>query len=605
MSKYYNEMMNAILLIIDSLDYTRCQSSSINLLPNITRRVEKGVKCENVYSQAPYTEAATMALYCAQNTLDNHGYIERYNNATITLMETFEKAGYDTFFNCLQPQCYPTSLRRGVKHIYYNRGYDNEALWNYRFSYYLERAQSGLLEKEDYIQIMRILDDNFNDWCQFLNDLINDDNSVKMIKSLNVEYDASGILKLVESEENKYKSDKMKYINGIFEEGKKHILFQIPYFKQKDYIISESAENVYEKECADLCKKIRTINLFQNALFNWDIYKELGKSIKSYCCKKNKKEFQERVYIIRNALIMCNNNKKYGKGCHSLKGQPSFVSHINSFLEWLDTRENAEQPYFACIHVDDIHFPEMFYTYDTDDVSVLKSELKIANEYLRKRKINSKGTISLDLSLLYADSKCEYLFSQLENKGIIDDTVIFVTADHGFSYAGYPIRNKLINSFYLENFKIPFWVFGSDIKQKQVFSLKSSVDIPRTICEMMKIAVPETFSGESMTEENEDRIITIEYCGGGCPDINNKELMIASFDKKYMVAALVSLKRGFNIKDISEIYNLCKDPLQRKNLVNKINYNLLHRYIKVIKERVNEIQRTNKEYIDKVLRDYS
>lgn len=590
--------MNGLLLIIDSLDYTRCQNAAADLLPNLNMRSKKGVKCENMYSQAPYTEAATMAIYCGQNTLDNHGYIERYQNADDVLMEVMQKGGYETYFNSLQPQCYPSSLRRGIDHVYYNRGYDNEALWNYRFSYFSERGKDNRLTGTDYKQLVRILDDNFEDWARFLKDLIHEDRSVEIIKDLNKNFDAGSVLKEVEREAGKYKQDKNAYIDGMIKEGSGHTLFKIPYFSQVDYNIPEETEKVYEKECADLCRRIRKLNFIQNAVFNLDIYRGFIRAAVTYLKNHDKKEFAERIYIIRNALLMCNNNKKYGKKGHSLKGQPSFHTHINAFLEWADNRENQEQPYFACIHVDDIHFPEMFYTYDTDDAALLKSELEMADEYLKNRKAGSKGTLSLDLSLRYADAKCGYLFRELEKRGMMDDLTVFVTADHGFSYAGYPIRKKLINTFYLENFKIPFYIFGKRISERQIHTLQSSVDIPPTICEVMGVDIPESFSGSSVFHtEDEKRIVTIEYCGGGCPDINNRKLMIAAFDNHYMAASLVKLDEPFRASNITEVYNLKKDPLQRKNLVRKLDYKKISPYIKTIEKRLKEIRRTNSIYL--------
>lgn len=590
--------MNGLLLIIDSLDYTRCQSASLDLLPNLNARSKRGIKCENMYSQAPYTEAAAMAIYCGQNTLDNHGYIERYQNAGNALMEVMQKAGYETYFNSLQPQCYPSSLRRGIDSIYYNRGYDNEALWNYRFSYFSERGKEGKLTKTDYKQLERILDDNFADWIRFLKELILDDSSVENIKGLNKNFDAENVLTAVESEAGKYNQDKISYINEIIKEGHSHALFQIPYFSQIDYEIPEMTERLYENECADLCRRIRKLNFIQNAAFNLDIYRGLIRAVSSYMKNHDKEEFDERIYVIKNALFLCNNNKKYGKAGHALKGQPSFNTHIKAFLKWLDNRENREQPYFACIHVDDIHFPEMFYTYDTDDAALLQSELKLADAYLKERKLNTKGTVSLDLSLRYADAKCESLFSELEKRGMMDDLTVFVTADHGFSYSGYPIRRKLINTFYLENFKIPFYIFGEKVAGRQIHTLQSSIDIPPTICKVMGIDVPESFSGCCVLHtEDAKRIITIEYCGGGCPDIDNRKLMIAAFDNHYMAASLVKLDEPFRASNITEIYNLKKDPLQRKNLVKKIDYKVISRYIKTIEKRIKEIRRTNNIYL--------
>lgn len=590
--------MNAILLVIDSLDYTRCQHSSSELLPNIKRRAKDGISCENMFSQAPYTEAATIALYCGQNTLDYHGYIERFNNAENTLMECVRNAGYETFFNCFQPQCFPSSLRRGVDYIMYNRGFDNPSLWTYRFEYYTEKYKKGDFVERDYSQLIRILADNFDEWVRFLDDLLKDDISVAMIKKLNSSYNATVVKKAVLEEKKIFENDPNAYILEIFQKGKNHSLFSIPYFDQIDYEISDNVEHYYNNEIRAFVRKTRRMNMSYNILFNNDIITAGLKALKYYIAGDTDSYTQESA-LIRNALLMGNNNKKYGSTCHSLKGQPSFNEHIKTFTEWLDTRKDKSKPFFATIHVDDIHYPEMYFSYDSDDMSLLEEELNTAKDCLKSRKVSEKGTISLDLSLRYADLKFEQLMQALEERGIIDDTIVFVTADHGFSYSGYPIRYKFVNTFYLENFKIPFFIIGKDIKKISEMALRSSTDIPPTICDVLGIDKPHSFVGDSVLKSiNEDRILTIEYCGGGCPDIDDKQLMIAAFDKDFMVAGLFKLKEGFEKHNVTEIYNLRKDPLQKKNLVNKMEMGLLNKYLKRIKDRVRNIQKTN-EYIIK------
>jgi hypothetical protein len=584
--------VNAILLIIDSLDYTRCQSSAAELLPNIKKRAQKSYSAENMYSQSPYTEAATIALYCGQNTLDNHGYIERFNNAEYTLFEVLKAAGYETFFNTLQPQCYPSSLRRGIDNIRYNRGFDNPALWAYRFEYYTQKYKDGKFNEIDFIQLCRILKDNFVEWIRFLDDLIIDDKSVCLIKKLNNQYNAQDVKKLVQEEKLKFEADNRKYILDIFANGENHNLFKISFFDQIDYELSGEAKDFYNKEIGDFVKRIRIKNFFQNLIFNHDIFPAYLDAIKCKL-KGDKKGYIQRSLIIRNALLMNNNNKKYGEMCHSLKGQPSINEHIKSFIEWLDERK-SDRPYFATIHVDDIHYPEMFFSYESNDVGLLSEELKTAYNCMKNRRCNDKGTISLDLSLRYVDLKCEQFISELEKRGKLEDTVIFVTADHGFSYSGFPIRDRFVNSFYLENFKIPFFIYGSKVEPGTDLHLRSSLDIPATICQVLGIDAPESFVGESVISAgDDDRVLTIEYCGGGCPDINDKALMIAAFDNEYMVAGLFKLRNGYDSSSVTEIYNLKTDPLQRKNLKGKIDINKLRKYTDVIESRLEKISDTN------------
>ena len=53
-------MRNIILLLIDSMNNSHIKESPIELTPFLNKLKEKGVYCETMYSQAPYTEAANM-----------------------------------------------------------------------------------------------------------------------------------------------------------------------------------------------------------------------------------------------------------------------------------------------------------------------------------------------------------------------------------------------------------------------------------------------------------------------------------------------------------------------------------------------------------------
>lgn len=75
-------MHNILLFIIDSLNYSHVKESPINLMPYLSEIKKAGLYCENMYSQAPYTEAAVMNLYCGDNVLQNGGYLFRFGSVT-------------------------------------------------------------------------------------------------------------------------------------------------------------------------------------------------------------------------------------------------------------------------------------------------------------------------------------------------------------------------------------------------------------------------------------------------------------------------------------------------------------------------------------------
>ena len=104
-------------------------------------------------------------------------------------------------------------------------------------------------------------------------------------------------------------------------------------------------------------------------------------------------------------------NEKYD----SFKNAPSLRTHIDHYLNWRDQRK-SEKPHFAVIHVDDIHNPEVFFTYDSEDVSLLKKERDEAMEILDQIPSDYSGSLSHDLSLRYIDGVIEYFFDEMKSK---------------------------------------------------------------------------------------------------------------------------------------------------------------------------------------------
>lgn len=589
--------MNCILVVIDSLDYTRFQKSNINLLPFLSDISRDGLVCENIYSQAPYTEAAAMALYCGQNTLSNHGYMERYNNAPKTIFEVMSENGYDVYFNALQPQCYPSSLRRGINNIRYNRAFDFIGFWNYRLDYYSKIYLNEGLNEKDYLQLIRLFDDNFIEWIKFFDDLINNDVSVRMIKSRNLNYNALKEKEKLLNEISAYQKNKKEYINGVLKQTKVHTIFAIEPFTQIDFSFTDELKKTFETKGKFLKKRIRRKNFFSNILFNSDIYREALNAIRSYI-KENDKS---TIRLIKNVLFAPWVKDGAGEKFSRIKEQPGFRTHINDFLQWLDEKDD-DNAYFACIHVDDIHYPETFFSYDSNDVNLLLEEYRMAESHLKERKLSNYGAISTDLSLLYADFHCKYLVDEMKKRGKYEDTIFFVTADHGFSYAGYPIRNKPINTFFMENFKIPFFAFGDKIPPDLNKGLHSSVDIPATICSCMGISPGEAFNGNNVFTSERDSLL-LEYCGGGCPDLLRREIMLACMDKERMIAIKIKLENEFDLNSVTEVYDLKKDPMQKKNLVKDYCIEEYTDLINNLKERFEQIVLDEKKFWKKIEED--
>ncbi len=573
------------------MNNTHIKESSVELTPFLNSLKEKGVYCDTMYSQAPYTEAATMGIYCGTDVLDNGGYLFRYKDAPLTIFEAMKQKGYETYFNSFQPQCHPSSLRRGVDEIYYSVGYDLGALWSYRLSHYAKLLKEKSITDADFATLREIFEDNFSEWLRFLDDLLSGDKSVNMIGGNTKQYDASAVKDMVSSEYEKYSADTNEYITEVLTSGTSHRLFSIPAHFQDNKIKDRSVLEYVRKEYTPLMKKIRSMDFRLNMKNCRGIYKGPFKQFGRFLKKPS-------VYSLKNlakgALLSINQVfdldlfDRVASNYDSFKNAPSMRTHAAHYLNWREER-SSDKSHFAVIHVDDIHNPEMFFTYDTEDKDLLEKEKNIATELLSRIPSDYQGSLSHDLSLRYIDSVIEDFFEAMKQKGYLDDTAILICADHGFSFGGNPLRDSAVTNLYLENYNIPFVVYGPEVEHKEIKGLRQSKDIPATLCDLADGSVPSEFSGHSVFEDFSYEALLIEYCGGGCPDLTRREIKMASYNEDLFVGTLAKLEEPITKATVTEVYDLKNDPRQIKNLVSNYSEDEIQPFVDHLNERKTRI----------------
>ena len=588
---------NYLLFIIDSLNYSHIEESPIALMPFFSQLKKSGITCDNMYSQAPYTEAAVMNLYCGQDVLQDGGYLFRFKTAQKTIFEAMREHGYKTYFNSYQPQCHPSSVRRGVDYLYYNVGFDQGALWSYRFQHYSELFKAGQLTEHDYSVLKELLEDNFSEWLRFIDDIVSHDESTNMIADNAPLYRSDEVRQGVEAEYSLYKRGKEAYIKDLLSKGESHSLFRLPAYVQTDKIHDRNQPIRVKEEMTPLFKRIRSMNVKLNSRNARGVFKGPIKKLGRFLCHPNKttyKEFLKSSYLAVNEIRDIDLFQRINEDCDCFKNAPSGRTHIDHYLRWAE-QHKGDGKHFACIHIDDIHNPEVFFTYDSNDMDLIRTERLEAEELLDLIPKTYYGSLTHDLSLRYIDNVLKYLYTGLEKRGMLEDTCIVICADHGFSFSGNPIRDSFVVNLYLENYKIPCVITGSGFEHKEIKELRTSKDIPATLCKLATGEIPEGFSGHSLTEDYDYPEVQIEYCGGGCPDLTRREIKLAAFDKTYFVGTLCKLDDKLDEKKITEIYNLENDPKQLHNLKNaSFDRQKVNSFLIQIEKRRNDIKSSMK-----------
>ncbi len=567
---------NNIFIVIDSLYYDKTIASTNHpdTMPFLNKLRSEGLTCENMYSEAPYTEAALVSLLCGIDTLKKGSYIRKlYGKETI--METFKNSGYETFCNCVQPLVYPSYSYQGLTEEYDNICYNFSTLWSYRLDFYSKQYKNTGLDDKTLNVIIDLVEDNFNEWMNFLTSLRDNTQVTSFIYKYIDTTDANKNLELVNKQFNKFKKNKLNYIKELLEKGKDHVLFKIHTYELTKRLTDEEKQKLY-KRYNKIIKKVRLKNFINNLLNN-----------RLVLIPKNEYRGLIKAYInaIYNRFLI----GKIKDDPKTRKAAPSMDATFNHFENWLLKRKN-NKPYFAYLHVDDCHSPEIYYTYDTNDFHKLDEEFSLIEDYLKHIPKRYKGSMSYDISLRYADLCLKRLYNFLDENKMLDDVNIFICADHGSSYSFDPYRSNYVNNVHRENYNMPFVIWSKEIKHQVIKGFYNTKDIPATILDLNNIKIPNEYDGISILKNNAREYVLLENVCGGCPDYNLRDFMLGIRNNNYLVVMNLNLHKDFTDGKIISIYDLKTDKRELYNLKDTIDKTVISKELAIIEKEFNALK---------------
>jgi arylsulfatase A-like enzyme len=177
---------------------------------------------------------------------------------------------------------------------------------------------------------------------------------------------------------------------------------------------------------------------------------------------------------------------------------------------WLSSHTGAgdSKPFFLWLHYMDIHepyVPAQKYI-DMVDPSMHLNEdemFRLFPDVILKRDVSDKGTLEI-LKKLYhahvreADDVVREFFGILEEKAVLDNSVVIITSDHGDEFGehgGISHDGKM----YSELVNVPLMLYEPDRKPGMVSdTLVTTLDIPPTIVYIFGLDPVEAFEGHSL-----------------------------------------------------------------------------------------------------------
>lgn len=581
---------DVLFIILDSV----CQKnigvgySGVTTTPFLDSLKDKCLVCEKAYSQGPYTEAGTKALLCGEDTLSSGGYLLRYANARSFITDEFYNNGYETYCYMYPSALLSLETMKKTDHMIYTSGFEFKAVWKQKLAFYLQRFKQGVLDESDMNKCIQVMELVFFAWNAFFNPKDKEE-AYRLIIDCLEGYDLKKNRDLLEKEHVKFCKDKVRYITELFKEEGKHSLFLI-----EDVDMRKMIHNDIIKEAVGAVKGLeRTYKRIQKQCNR----KNNGYTLINQCkdilkfIKSKRKYDVGKIYNYyklleeANAIKKCKNENDY----KVVRSTRTIFEDVAKVMSW-----KTDRPKFVFIHTEDTHYFSTFFSYDSIDKECIVSEFFDANDYMSLVKESYRGNLMYDLSIRYVDKQLSRLFNRIQNEKSEDNLVMCVTADHGYSYNRYPLRERLVNNFYEENYQIPFYLYaGKEVCGEYPYFMLSK-DILATLYECCAMKVSESVTGYSVLsgEKNRDYILT-EYMGPGCPDLRHREVWISARNELRMVAVQVKLSESqLTYANIVEAYNLVEDPLEQSKLkeydeeCKELFYKIEHRWRELKEENI-------------------
>jgi arylsulfatase A-like enzyme len=168
-----------------------------------------------------------------------------------------------------------------------------------------------------------------------------------------------------------------------------------------------------------------------------------------------------------------------------------------------------------------------------------------------------------DASLRYLDDQLRTLFTTLRETGLLDDTIVVITADHGESLGDHGIY-FVHAGLYEPTVHVPLLIHAprSQARPGRVSRVVENLDIPATVFDLTGLARPASFRGDSlMKDEPGDDAAFFEHYGrfatgmrrGTVKTIDSREL------KNHRDKVWPSLRVWYEAPSL-EMFDLARDP---------------------------------------------
>lgn len=269
-------------------------------------------------------------------------------------------------------------------------------------------------------------------------------------------------------------------------------------------------------------------------------------------------------------------------GRHDLVSRKRAADVTRDFLEWLD-RRSPERPFFAFLNYYDAHEPYLPPApYDERFGSAAPRRNYLNVHRLRDTVRPDRAAMSpdevqaeldaYDGAIAYIDDQVGVLLDSLRESGVLDNTLVIVTSDHGEQFGEHGLHAHA-NSLYMPVLHVPLMlVFGDRLPAGLRVTTPVSIrDIPATVMNLVDGTGSREFPGESLAR----------YWTGTA--VSTSELAAAPFAEHTDIRGAPTMKSVvvgryhyiWGENRFEALFDLAADPGEMNNLIRAENVELV------------------------------
>lgn len=260
---------------------------------------------------------------------------------------------------------------------------------------------------------------------------------------------------------------------------------------------------------------------------------------------------------------------------------PTVVSLVDAFLQsWSD--DGRRRPFFVFLHLWDVHYdyappPPYDRMFDPDYQGDLTTE-----NYMRNARIR-RGMDARDLDHVRAlydgeirltDDHLGTLVERLREMGVLDDTIVVVTSDHGDEFFEHGLKGHAVSVFD-EVLHVPLVIrfpgrVAAGLRVEQQVRL---MDVPATILGLAGVRPPPGFGAPSLAERHRATDLSPALAPGSrtpvpvLPAFSQNTVGFRHESIRTPTAKLITVTKPRDGGKRTLLFDLAADPGERKNLV--------------------------------------